>query len=171
MPLVSCIVNDALVHAMPNVVNVVHQWLRLIDSLLDNTQYIAVDWSEVRDVHWPQTLICDPVVRSKRCPKSSNPALLSSWTVVCLSFTLLMMLLLPGWPIMDLNRIHKKKIGHRFHGWKWVFPAWEDWPDLRQIWTFNFPIPPYPPLGLIWTVMLVWRKGNINRTVSVLSIV
>ena len=31
--------------------------------------------------------------------------------------------------------------------------------------------PPYPPLGLIWTVMLVWRKGNINRTVSVLSIV
>jgi len=29
----------------------------------------------------------------------------------------------------------------------------------------------YPPLGLIWTVMLVWRKGNINRTVSVLSIV
>ena len=28
--------------------------------------------------------------------------------------------------------------------------------------------PPYPPLGLIWTVMLVWRKGNINRTVSVL---
>ena len=25
-----------------------------------------------------------------------------------------------------------------------------------------------PPLGLIWTVMLVWRKGNINRTVSVL---
>jgi len=30
---------------------------------------------------------------------------------------------------------------------------------------------PYPPLGLIWTVMLVWRKGNINRTVSVLSIV
>ena len=34
-----------------------------------------------------------------------------------------------------------------------------------------WPIPPYPPLGLIWTVMLVWRKGNINRTVSVLSIV
>ena len=28
--------------------------------------------------------------------------------------------------------------------------------------------PPYPPLGLIWTVMLVWRKGNINWTVSVL---
>jgi len=25
-----------------------------------------------------------------------------------------------------------------------------------------------PPLGLIWTVMLVWRKGDINRTVSVL---
>jgi len=29
-------------------------------------------------------------------------------------------------------------------------------------------LPPYPPLGLIWTVMLVWRKGNINSTVSVL---
>ena len=26
---------------------------------------------------------------------------------------------------------------------------------------------PHPPLGLVWTVMLVWRKGNINRTVSV----
>jgi len=26
----------------------------------------------------------------------------------------------------------------------------------------------YPPLGLISTVMLVWRKGNINRTVTVL---
>jgi len=25
-----------------------------------------------------------------------------------------------------------------------------------------------PPLGLVWTMMLVWRKGNINRTVSVL---
>ena len=45
-----------------------------------------------------QTLICAPVVRPKRCPTSSNPALLRSWTVVCPSFTLLMMLLLPGWP-------------------------------------------------------------------------
>jgi len=26
----------------------------------------------------------------------------------------------------------------------------------------------YPSLGLIWTVMLVWMKGNINRTASVL---
>jgi len=49
------------------------------------------------------------VVRPKRCPTSLNPALLPSWTVVCLSFTLLMLLLLPGWPIMDLNRIRKKK--------------------------------------------------------------
>ena len=32
----------------------------------------------------------------------------------------------------------------------------------------NVAQPPKPPLGLIWTVMLVWRKGNINRTVSVL---
>ena len=38
-----------------------------------------------------QTLISAPVVRPKRCPTSSNPALLQSWTVVCLSFTLLMM--------------------------------------------------------------------------------
>ena len=56
-----------------------------------------------------QTLICAPVVRPKRCPTSSNPALLPSWTVVCPSFTLLMMLLLPGWPTMGLNRIRKKK--------------------------------------------------------------
>ena len=56
-----------------------------------------------------QTLICAPVVRPKRCPTSSNPALLRSWTVVCPSFTLLMMLLLLGWPTMGLNRIRKKK--------------------------------------------------------------
>ena len=56
-----------------------------------------------------QTLICAPVVRPKRYPTSSNPALLRSWTVVCPSFTLLMMLLLPGWPTMGLNRIRKKK--------------------------------------------------------------
>jgi len=49
-----------------------------------------------------QTLICAPVVRPKRCPTSSNPVLLPSWTVVCLSFTLLMLLLLPGWPTMGL---------------------------------------------------------------------
>ena len=52
-----------------------------------------------------QTLICAPVVRPKRCPTSSNPVLLPSWVVVCPSFTLLMMLLLPGWPTMGLNRI------------------------------------------------------------------
>jgi len=40
---------------------------------------------------------------------SSNPALLWSWTVVCPSFSLLMLLLLPGWPTMGLNRIRKKK--------------------------------------------------------------
>ena len=43
------------------------------------------------------------------CPTSSNPALLPSCMVVCLSFTLLMMLLLPCWPITGLNRICKKK--------------------------------------------------------------
>ena len=39
---------------------------------------------------------------------SSNPALLPSWMVVCLSYTLLIILLLPGWPTMDLNSISKK---------------------------------------------------------------
>ena len=48
-----------------------------------------------------QTLICAPVVRPKRCPTSSNPALLPSWTVVCPRFTLLMMLLLVGWPVTN----------------------------------------------------------------------
>jgi len=42
------------------------------------------------------------VKESMKC--SSN-----SWTVVCPSFTLLMMLLLPGWPTMGLNRIRKKE--------------------------------------------------------------
>ena len=56
-----------------------------------------------------QTLIYAPVVRPKRCPTSSYPALLRSWTVVCPSSTLLMMLLLPDWPTVGLNRIRKKK--------------------------------------------------------------
>jgi len=56
-----------------------------------------------------QTQICAPVVRPKRCPTSSNPALIPNWMVFCLNFTLLMMLLLPGWPTMGLNRIRKKK--------------------------------------------------------------
>ena len=32
---------------------------------------------------------------------------------------------------------------------------------------FHFPASPLPPLGHIWDVMLVWRKGNINKTVTV----
>jgi len=28
------------------------------------------------------------------------------------------------------------------------------------------PVAPLPALGHIWDVMLVWRKGNVNRTVS-----
>ena len=51
-----------------------------------------------------QTLICAPVVRPKRCPTLSNPVLLTS----CLRFTLLMMLLLRGWPTIGLNHICKK---------------------------------------------------------------
>ena len=49
-----------------------------------------------------QTLICAPVMRPKWCPTSSNPAVLPSWTVVCLSFT-------PGWSTMAFSGIHKKK--------------------------------------------------------------
>jgi len=30
------------------------------------------------------------------------------------------------------------------------------------------PAMPLPPLGHIWDVMLIWRKGNIKKTVSVL---
>jgi len=30
-------------------------------------------------------------------------------------------------------------------------------------------VTPQPPFGLIRTVMLVWRNGNINKTVSVLQ--
>jgi len=64
--------------------------------------------------HVLQTLICAPAVTPKRCPTSSNPALLRSWTVVCPSSTPLMMLLLPGWPTMGLNRIRKKNISKTY---------------------------------------------------------
>ena len=45
------------------------------------------------------------VVRHKRCPTSSNPALLPSRMAVCPSCTLQMLLLLPSCPIMDLNSV------------------------------------------------------------------
>jgi len=86
-------------------------------ALLANKHVMGSHYQHVKGIAEPverhgtlQTLICAPVVRPKRCPTSSNPALLPSWTVVCPSFTLLMMLLLPGWPTMGLNRICKKKI-------------------------------------------------------------
>jgi len=34
---------------------------------------------------------------------------------------------------------------------------------------FNHILSALPPLGHIWDVMLVWRKGNIKKTVSVLQ--
>ena len=57
-PLVNCIVNDALVHAMPNVqqtvfhpVNIMHP--QLTHLLLDDVANPAVDWTEVDDIWWP----------------------------------------------------------------------------------------------------------------------
>jgi len=57
-PLVNCILNDAVVNAMPNdqqslllFVNVVH--LRRRNSLLDNTLYLIVDQIEVSVVRPP----------------------------------------------------------------------------------------------------------------------
>ena len=38
---------------------------------------------------------------------------------------------------------------------------------FRNVWRCSHP-PPLPPHGHIWDVMLVWRKGNIEKTVSVL---
>ena len=59
MPLVNCIVNDALVHAVPNIqqtllqlVNAVQ--LRLMHSLLDVTSYLVIDRIKVSAVQQPQ---------------------------------------------------------------------------------------------------------------------
>ena len=41
----------------------------------------------------------------KRCPTSSNPVLLPSWTVVCLSFTLLVLMLFRDCPVVNLRII------------------------------------------------------------------
>jgi len=43
------------------------------------------------------------------CNWEQYSALLPSWTVVCLSFTLLLLLLLPGWPTMGLNLIYTQE--------------------------------------------------------------
>jgi len=81
-----------------------------------------------------QTLICAPMVRPKWCPTSSNPALLPSWTVICPSFTLLMMLLLPGWPTMGLNHISKKKKNILL--WTWQLVLWRS-SNLNAVELFN----------------------------------
>ena len=55
MPFINCAVNDAFVHAMPNMkqtllqfVDTVHPWL--VDSLLDDAPYLVVHWIEVETV-------------------------------------------------------------------------------------------------------------------------
>ena len=81
----------------------------LISPSHDNNGLYWTVSAPVKGIAEPVDTDCAPVVRPKRCPTSSNPDLLPGWTVVCLSFTLLMLLLLPGWPTMGLNRIRKKK--------------------------------------------------------------
>ena len=81
----------------------------LVSPSHDNSSLSWTVSAPVNGTAEPVEEMAPPVVRPKRCPTSSNPCLLPSWTVVCPSFTLLMMLLLPGWPTMGLNRIHKKK--------------------------------------------------------------
>ena len=57
--------------------------------------------------HWSVLLWWDPNDVPHRRILPSYEA--EWWTVVCPSSTLLMMLLMPGWPTMGLNRIRKKK--------------------------------------------------------------
>jgi len=40
---------------------------------------------------------------------------------------------------------------------------------ITRLWYLHYRPPPLPPFGHIWDVMLVWRKGNIKKTVSVLQ--
>ena len=56
---VNCIVNDALVHAVPNVQQMLLQFvnavqLRLMHSLLDVTPYLVTDLIKVGDIRRPQ---------------------------------------------------------------------------------------------------------------------
>ena len=57
-PFINCAVNDALVHAMPNMkqpllqfIDTVQLWL--VDLLLDDAPYLVVHWVEVGTVWWP----------------------------------------------------------------------------------------------------------------------
>jgi len=55
-----------------------------------------------------------------------------------------------------------------------IFAWWDNLPCLdNEVFPKSFSVcwvpPPLPPLGHIWDVMLVWRKGNIEKTVSVLQ--
>ena len=54
-PFINCALNDALVHAMPNMkqpllqfIDTVQPWL--VDSLLDDAPYLVVQWIEVGTV-------------------------------------------------------------------------------------------------------------------------
>jgi len=51
---------------------------------------------------------------------------------------------------------------------KWRTCKLTAWITGKWLMIDGYMLPHHPPLGLIWTVMLVWRKGNINRTVSML---
>ena len=64
-------------------------------------------------------------------------------------------LTLPVATLMGTLKMHDDEVMRWWWWWWWYCTS-----RLRRN-------TPYPALGLIWTVMLVWRKGNINRIVSV----
>ena len=58
--------------------------------------------------HLTDTDLC-PGGETRTMSHIVESCLLPSWTVVCLSFTLMIILLFPCWPTMGLNCIRKKK--------------------------------------------------------------
>ena len=58
-PHVNCVINDALVHAVPNIQQTVLEFvnavqLRLMHSLVDVTLYLVIDWIKVGVIRRPQ---------------------------------------------------------------------------------------------------------------------
>jgi len=78
-----------------------------VSSSLGNSGVCWTVFAQNRDTAVPaegngdlQTLICVLVVRTRRCPRLSNPVPWQNWMAAYLGYTLRMKTLFRGWPVM-----------------------------------------------------------------------
>jgi len=109
-------------HTLCEWVSLAQSGNRVSTSLGNSAVYLTV-FARNRDTAVPaegngdlQTLICVLVARYRRCPTLSNPVLWQNWMVVYLGYTLRMMTLFRGWPMMGHDtHTRRRRLAQWFH--------------------------------------------------------